>query len=180
MNNKDVCEIDFQIVARLRQIIRAVAIFSKEVKMKSGLNASQLACLAELAESSEMSLRELSVAIHVSPSSITKIIDALEEKNFVRRKRTETDRRVLKAEITEMGMATVYSSPQSLQKRMLEGLSQLSTTAKQEIDANLEKLALLIDAQELPSAPVLDTVEKTIDEPRLDIAYESTSTRETG
>ncbi|MCI5071531.1 MarR family transcriptional regulator [bacterium] len=156
--------VDFEIITQLRKLIRAVALFSQEVKSKSGLNASQLACLTELADRGELSFRELSKLIHVSPSSVTKIIDVLERKFFVHRKREGNDRRVIKAVITPKGKQVVEGSPKSMQKKMLQGLSSLSDGIKQQIKADLEQLVMLIDAQDLSSAPVLDAAERLNEE----------------
>lgn len=158
-------QVDVEIINQLRKLIRAVALFSQEVKSKSGLNASQLACLTELADRGELSFRELSRLIHVSPSSVTKIIDVLESKFFVRRKREGDDRRVIKAAITPKGKEIVEGSPKSMQKKMLEGLALLSDGIKQQIKGDLEQLVMLIDAQDLSSVPVLDSVEKLNEEP---------------
>ncbi|HMQ09697.1 MAG TPA: MarR family transcriptional regulator [Oligoflexia bacterium] len=165
--NHDISDLDIEIIAQLRKLIRAEALFSQEIKNKSGLNASQLACLTELADRGELSFRELSRLIHVSPSSVTKIIDVLEHKFFVQRKREGKDRRVIKAVITAKGNQIVAASPKSMQKKMLEGLAMLSYKNKQQIKADLEQLALLIGAQDLPTGVVLDAVENLNEEPSL-------------
>ncbi|MCB0327470.1 MAG: MarR family transcriptional regulator [Bdellovibrionales bacterium] len=156
--------IDVQIISQLRQIIRAVALFSSQVKKQTGLNASQLACLTELNEKKELSLGELSKRIHVSPSSVTKIVDALEQKKWVERTRVNLDRRVIKVKITRKGSNVIFKAPKSLQKKMLEGLTSLPLGLKEQIESNLEVLSTLIDAQELASSPLLDTTDKVIDD----------------
>lgn len=157
--NQGISNLDIEIITQLRKLIRAEALFSQEIKNKSGLNASQLACLTELSDRGELSFRELSQLIYVSPSSVTKIIDVLEHKFLVQRKREGKDRRVIKAVITAQGKEIVKASPKSMQKKMLEGLALLSDRNKQQIKTDLEQLAQLIDAQDLSTVAVLDPIE---------------------
>jgi DNA-binding MarR family transcriptional regulator len=85
----------------------------------------------------------------VNSSTITGIIDRLEQKGFVLRSRTSPDRRVITISLTEKGTELVRTAPPPLQKKIVEGLRKLPPPAVDEIVQVLRKLATMMDVHEL-------------------------------
>ena len=72
---------------------------------KYGLNATEFAVLELLYHKGEQPIQVIGKKILVASSSITYVIDKLEEKGFVSRQGCPNDRRVIYAVITEEGKA---------------------------------------------------------------------------
>jgi DNA-binding MarR family transcriptional regulator len=71
-----------------------------------GLTAAQYAVWSILAAGRAESAAEICKEISYDPGSMTRMLDRLEGKNFLRRIYSREDRRKLKLELTEQGLAT--------------------------------------------------------------------------
>jgi DNA-binding MarR family transcriptional regulator len=64
---------------------------------------SQLTALATLCRSGPMTIGELAAAERVKPPSMTRVVEALEERGLVHRERSTSDARVVNVVVTELG-----------------------------------------------------------------------------
>ncbi len=87
---------------------RSTAAFDDEVGRVLGLNPADLRCLDWLTEG-PMSATRLAEATGLSAAATTSMIDRLERKGFVRRRKHETDRRQVIVEMTEEGQARTWA-----------------------------------------------------------------------
>ena len=86
---------------------RSTQAFDDEVGRRLDLNPADLRGLDWLTEG-PMSARRLSEAVGLSTAATTSMIDRLEAKGFVRRARSETDRRQVYVELTDDGRARTW------------------------------------------------------------------------
>src|SRR6478752_4598660 len=86
---------------------RSTQAFDDEVGRVLGLNPVDLRCLDWLTEG-PMSASRLADATGLSAAATTAMIDRLEKKGFVRRRRHETDRRQVLVEMTDEGQARTW------------------------------------------------------------------------
>jgi DNA-binding MarR family transcriptional regulator len=86
---------------------RSNAEFDDEVGRLLGLNPADLRCLDWLSEG-RMSAGDLSRATGLSSAATTSMIDRLERKEFVRRVRSEADRRKVMVEMTQAGNERIW------------------------------------------------------------------------
>lgn len=137
----------------IRKLMQSGAYYTKELNKKYNVSAPQIACLLALLESGPMALSQVAKKIMVNSSTLTGIIDRLELKGLVVRTRTSLDRRVITIELTEEGRKLARNAPPPIQMKIVEGLKQLSEEEREQIIQALEKLAGMIDSQELGPAP---------------------------
>jgi DNA-binding MarR family transcriptional regulator len=95
---------------------------------------------------------------------LTSVIDKLEEKGFLMRVRNLPDRRVILIQLTESGRETVRIAPKTVQMKLFEGLSSLSTETKEEINRSLNKLISVIESDELLDVPAIETGSQIADD----------------
>ncbi|MCY9197693.1 MarR family transcriptional regulator [Bacillus atrophaeus] len=82
-----------------RRIIRFLAIHLKE----EGITPEQWTVLKRVGESRGISQKELSARADKDQATLTKILDLLEKKNFIRREANPRDRRSFLVVLTEAG-----------------------------------------------------------------------------
>ncbi len=87
---------------------RSTQAFDDEVGRVLGLNPVDLRCLDWLTEGA-MSATRLAEATGLSAAATTSMIDRLEHKGYVRRRKHETDRRQVIVEMTEDGLARTWA-----------------------------------------------------------------------
>lgn len=154
--------IEYEIFSNLRKLIKAVDIYSAKLRETSGISSSQLSCLLTLNSTGPISLSALSNKVSLSPSMITTIVDQLEKKEMVERKRNASDRRVILIELTEKGNKTIENAPLSFQNFLMHGLSTLSDEEKAELNKNVAKLLSVIATEVLIDSPILGVEDKLV------------------
>lgn len=157
---------DLRVLQSLRRIIRAVDLHSRKLSMQHNITGPQLACLLAVNEHGPLTVSSLAREIHLSPSTIVGIIDRLEQKAMVLRRRSSQDRRVINIEITSKGMALVRSAPSPLQDTLAKALQGLPEIEQISIVSSLEKIVKLMEAEGIDAGPILVTgslVNKLVD-----------------
>ena len=148
---------DLKILQSLRRIIRAVDLHSRKLSMQYQITGPQLACLLVINSRGPVTVSSLARDVYLSPSTIVGILDRLEQKTLVLRKRSSQDRRVVNIEITEAGRDLVRSAPSPLQETLAKALQKLSEKEQVVITKSLEKIVALMEAQDIDASPVLET-----------------------
>lgn len=144
-----------QIVAAIRQIIRAVDLHSKKLVEQHGLTGPQLAALDEIVRAGTVSPTALARAVHLSQATVTGIVQRLERRCLVERHKSASDRRSFDISATDEGRRVLASSPSLLQDRFREALSQLEGWERLMILSTLQRVASLMDAERLDASPHL-------------------------
>jgi DNA-binding MarR family transcriptional regulator len=91
----------------LQQYQRSVQAFDDAVGRRLGLGPADLRCLDWLADGPKTA-GQLSFATGLRPAATTALIDRLSRKGYVRRIRTEEDRRTVLVEMTELGQRRTW------------------------------------------------------------------------
>lgn len=162
------------VLITLRRIIRAIDMRSRSLMQQAGLTGPQLLVLQALGRHSQMSAGELAKEVNLSQGTLTSILDRLEKRNLILRLRSESDRRKVHVSLTADGEAQLAAAPTLLQERFIERFQQLKEWEQTQILASLQRLAEMMDAQDLDAAPVLDTRQELGMAPVVDTAAAKT------
>lgn len=140
----------------LRQILRATEISSRALAKECGLTPSQL-ILMQIAEDAQNPTPSfLAKEASLSHASVTALIDKLEKRELICRRRDDVDKRRIYVELTEQGTKMLREAPDSLQTRFEKGFAKLEPWEQSFLVAALERTTGLLDAEHLDAAPVLD------------------------
>ncbi len=137
----------------IRKLMQSGAFYTKELNKKFNVSAPQVACLLALHENGPVSLSFMAKQIMVKSSTLTGIIDRLEQKGLVVRTRNSPDRRVITIELTDVGEVLAKNAPPPIQLKIVQGLKRLDDEEREQIVKSLNKLAEMIDAQEMGEEP---------------------------
>lgn len=78
----------------------ATVLFHSAINARQGLSATEGKALDLLARHGSLTAGQLAEHTHLAPASVTELVDRLEEKGFVRRRRDDRDRRRVVVEFT--------------------------------------------------------------------------------
>jgi DNA-binding MarR family transcriptional regulator len=111
--------------ARLRQ---AVARLSRRLRRHqlAGLTATQIAALYTVEQSGPLRLSDLAAAEGIAPSTLTRLVAALEERGYVSRCAVAGDARASKLEITRKGRDVLEHMRQDATTALARSLALLS------------------------------------------------------
>ncbi|HTR19872.1 MAG TPA: MarR family transcriptional regulator [Gemmatimonadales bacterium] len=135
-----------QIVQGLRRIVKALHAYSQDVYKNYGLTGPQLWALKTLRRAGPLSTGDLAVALAVHQSSVSILLDRLEQRGLVRRRRASRDRRVVRIELTRRGAALAAVAPEPAQGRLLHGLRAMATRDVRQIRRSVERLVVAMEA----------------------------------
>lgn len=145
---------DVSLIA-LRRILRATEKYSRDLARAAGLSAVQLRVLQIVAEKGHATPTELSTRMRVTQATVSALIKKLEAKGLLSRRRSETDRRQMRLEITEEGREKVRTAPDALQQRYVKQFEALEEWEQAMIVSVLERVSAMLDAGEIDASPVL-------------------------
>lgn len=144
-----------QLLISLRQVIRAIDIHSKQLNKKSGLTGPQLMVITKIAQLDGPMAKQVAQDINLSPATVTSIVDRLEAKGLVVRKRSQLDKRKVELYLSESGAVLFQNAPKPLQEHFIKRYQALDSWEQSQLLSSVERIASMMDAEELDAAPVL-------------------------
>ena len=147
--------VEDQVIVALRRITRAIDLHSRELMQQFGLTAPQLASLQAIERLQPVTGVALARSIHLSQATLTGILTRLESRGLVSRERSGSDRRNVVVELTDEGRAVLESAPSLLQDSFRRELLKLHEWEQTQMLATLQRIASMMDAEEIDAAPVL-------------------------
>jgi len=145
-----------QALIALRRILRATEFSARRLAKNAALTNSQLIVLQILGEEGEATAGAIAKRTALSQATVTTLLDRLEARELVRRRRGDTDRRRVWVEITEEGREMLAQLPSSLQTLFQNEFDQLPDWEQAWIVAGLERVATMLKANMIDAAPMLE------------------------
>jgi DNA-binding MarR family transcriptional regulator len=145
-NNQDHVK---EIVWLIRRLMQGSSLYNKELNKKYQVSAPQLSSLLALHENGPLPPSQIAKYIMVNSSTVTGIIDRLEQKGLVQRSRISMDRRVITVTLTDKGRELAEHAPPPIQEKIVEGLQKLPPYEIEKIVQALTKLTYMLDVQDL-------------------------------
>lgn len=144
------------VLVAIRRIIRATDIHSRHLARTAGLTTPQLMLLQAIQTHGAVATARLADAVSLSQATVTTIIDRLEQRGYVERRRSAADRRVVHVQLTPTGQALLERAPAALQDTFTTRFERLADWEQTLILAALQRVAGMMDAGRLDAAPILD------------------------
>jgi DNA-binding MarR family transcriptional regulator len=137
------------IVGGLRRVVRALELYSQEVRRDFGLTAPQLWALKTLHRRGALTVNQLAAALHVHQSSASLLVNRLERRGLLRRSRAQDDRRFVRIEATERALTLMELAPEPAQGRLLHGLSGMPSARLRGIRRAVDDLVGAMEAKDV-------------------------------
>jgi len=140
----------------LRRILRVTELNSRKLASESDLTASKLLVMKHVAQEGKALPSAIARAVDLKQATVTVLVNQLEEAGLVTRRRDTEDRRRVWVEITDAGRSRLMHSPDLLQSRFETAFENLESWEQAMVITTLERVASMLDAEEIEAAPVLD------------------------
>ena len=145
-----------EVLIALRRVIRATDLHSKRLAKTTGLTAPQILLLQTIHDKGEVTIGEIATKMSLSQATVTTIIDRLEKRELVYRKRSSQDKRKVHAFLTEEGLAMLETAPMPLQEQFTHQFDELQEWEQNMIISALQRVAERMDSQHIDASPGLD------------------------
>jgi len=140
----------------ISKIINLTRNFDKSMRHKfhhlmqdSDLTFPQLSAISILEKHGEQKVSELSLKMGLSDSTVSGILDRLEQKDIIKRERTKDDRRVVKISLTGKSQKFCHDFHRKKEKYFTLLLKKLSEEEIKDIIKGLEILNRVLAEEEL-------------------------------
>lgn len=136
------------VVQALRRITKAVHEYSKAVDRQFGITGPQLWALRTIESMGGCSAGDLAERLCVHPSTITGVIQRLEEKRLIDRQKRPEDRRAVVLSLTPAGKKLLERAPYPAQGQLIRALHAMPAEEVTALRGTLDKI---VEAMELGS-----------------------------
>lgn len=116
------------VFGKLLQLLRTVQSGMQNIDASHGLSGSQVWALWQVSAQPGLRVTELAEAQHLHPSTASNLLDKLETHGLVRRERRDTDNRVVRLYLTDLGIELVKNIPGPMQGGLRRALQALPVT----------------------------------------------------
>ncbi|MCP3953497.1 MAG: winged helix-turn-helix transcriptional regulator [Desulfobacterales bacterium] len=145
------------VMVALRKIIQAIDMNSKKLVKRVGLTGPQLVILQEISNLGEVTAGEVARAVSLSQATLTGILERMEKRGLLFRRRSEHDKRRVMVRITDSGKKVLDDAPPLMQEEFVDGFSNLQEWEQNMILSSLQRLVSIMDAKTIQAAPFLAT-----------------------
>jgi len=155
------------VLISLRKIVQSISLHSKYLVKKVGLTGPQLVILLEVSKFDEVSVGKIAKAISLSQATVTGILERLEKRELILRRRDDIDRRRVLIRITEDGLRLLEIAPPPMQESFVEQFKALEDWEQAMILSSLQRLVAMMNTKPIKSAAVQPTEPffEKVDEP---------------
>jgi DNA-binding MarR family transcriptional regulator len=148
-----------EVLIALRRIIRATDLQSKFLARTTGLTVPQLLLLQAIGNNADAAIGELAKAINLSQATVTTIVDRLEKKTLLFRRRSEQDKRKVFIYLTNAGKAALSNAPTPLQEHFVKRFGELPDWEQSMILSSLQRIGHMMDAADIDASPFIEVGE---------------------
>lgn len=139
----------------LRRILRATETNARALARATGLTTPQLLVLETVRRASEATPTTIARSVGVTQATATALIEKLEHKGHLTRRRSQSDRRKVWISLTEAGAEALRCAPDPLQMRFSSNFERLPDWQQAMIVSALEQVAALMEADATEASPLL-------------------------
>lgn len=136
-----------ELMGSLRKIMQSVDIHSKNLKRTYGLTGPQLLVIEEVVSQEGISVSELAISICLSRPTVTDIVNRLERKKFISKKRSEKDKRRVMITPLSRSYEILEKAPPLLQETFTDRFESLEQWEQLMLISSLNRIVHLMSAE---------------------------------
>ena len=146
-----------EIMSSVRKIVRAVNLESKKVEKTFGISIPQLLTLKFLNEEVgyKSSMKAIKEMLSLNASTVTGIVDRLEQKGLVARLPDPKDKRSTPIVLTSKGSGLLINTKESLHEKISKSLDKISEEEYQDILVSFETIINFLNIEHLDASPII-------------------------
>jgi len=144
------------VMKSIRRIVRSIDMRSKRISRETGLTIPQIVILKAIEELGAVTTAAISRHSDISPATAVTILDKLESRGLVTRRRSETDRRIVHTSLTGEGERMLASAPSLLDEEFMRRFAALPRDRQFEIAQGFCTVADFLDPKGLEVPAALD------------------------
>ncbi|MFN3417553.1 MAG: MarR family winged helix-turn-helix transcriptional regulator [Caldimonas sp.] len=130
-----------------RMIVRSIKQHFQHVQEATGVSGSQLWCLVTIQSQPGIRVTQLAQALGIQQATASNLVESLDRKGLVERRRDQRDQRVVSLFLSEAGARIAQSAPQPVAGILPDALERLDPSALAQLNGLLEQVISLMALQ---------------------------------
>jgi DNA-binding MarR family transcriptional regulator len=135
------------VLIALRKIVQAIELNSRSLVKRVGLTGPQLVILQEFWNNDILSVGEIARNVSLSQGTVTGILDRMERRDMVVRRRSRQDRRRVLVHITDSGKLILEKAPPLMQETFVDRFNRLEEWEQSMILSAIQRLVAMMESQ---------------------------------
>ncbi|MDH5535164.1 MAG: MarR family transcriptional regulator [Betaproteobacteria bacterium] len=132
--------LELDVRRKLRILFSSAKLQSREITERCGVSAGQLWALSEVDTQPGLCVSDLAKLLYIKNSTVSNLLDRLEQRGWVRRERSGKDQRVVRLFLTTTGSKLVVDSPVPPRGIVSEALRLISLDSLESLDHSLDEV----------------------------------------
>ncbi len=138
-----------EVVETLHRIFKAVDTFSRWALKEFGITGPQIWALRTIESQGNPTVSELAGEMYLHISTVSGILDRLEDESLITRKRMVSDRRVVHLALTPQGRAVLRRAPEPPRSKVPRGIQRLSPKDLGSLIQAMRHLARIMQVEDI-------------------------------
>jgi MarR family transcriptional regulator, organic hydroperoxide resistance regulator len=136
--------LELKTLQAFRTIFGSARVHDAEVRRTASISGSQLWALSEIERSRGMSVNALSQRMALHQTTASNLVNALVERNLIRRVRDQSDQRVVQLHVATGGRRLLERAPGPYAGLLVDALRHLNATQLTQLREGLEMLVAVM------------------------------------
>jgi DNA-binding MarR family transcriptional regulator len=128
------------VLKQFRVVVRSIKRHYQSVERSCGVSGAQLWAMAEIAAAPGIKVGQLAKELAVHQSTVSNMLDRLEELEFVTRRRIADDQRIVQLFLTPKGIKSIKTAPKPAIGVLQHALSTLSDRRLKSLHDHLDEV----------------------------------------
>ena len=137
-------KLELETLQEFRMIVGSARRHDADVRRIAGISGSQLWALSEIARTAGMRVNDLSERMALHQTTASNLINALVERNLIRRGRDEDDQRVVRLHVTTEGKKMLLRAPGPYAGLLVDALRHLKASDLRRLNEALRVLTQVL------------------------------------
>lgn len=130
-----------------RMIVRSIKQHFQHVQEATGVSGSQLWCLVTIQAQPGIRVTQLAQALGIQQATASNLVESLDRKGLVERRRDQRDQRMVSLFLSEAGARIAKAAPQPVAGILPDALERLDPSALAQLNGLLEQVIGLMALQ---------------------------------
>jgi len=150
------------ILDAIRRIVQALRLSDRAAERQAGISGAQLFVLEKLAAAQgPLSVNELADATLTHQSSVSVVVQKLEQRGLVTRVRNTRDARRVELSLTPQARKLLRKAPQATQDKIISAINAMPPSQRKQLAKLLESLSQSLGGDAAPSMLFEDADDKS-------------------
>lgn len=154
-DNNNLGWLEDEILRSIRRIVRAIEMYSQSLINQVGLTSPQLSVLKAVQRLDPATPTSIARDLRLSQPTVSGILERLSAKKLLERETNSGDKRMRTYRLTEESLRLIQAAPPLLQEDFQQRLGKLADWERSMLLSALQRVAGLMDAEELEAHPIL-------------------------